>query len=552
MSKNGITRRDFLKGAAAGAVGITTMGILSSCTTQDNVGKDDISSSWRTPPKSITDFIKTVDTDVLVIGAGNAGLFAACAAAEKGAKVTVLERNAMVGMGREWIGALDSRLQKKAGVSIDKFEVIEELSRYASHRVDQRLIKLWADNSGKTVNWLEDVAKEYGAHMVLETDTSEENHGVYRTYPIQHNIQTDEKPIESTHLLLDKSKELGVEILLETPMVQLIRESDNKGKVTGAVAETKEGYIRINAKKGTILCTGGYSNNIEMLEDMNPLAVSSCAATASNAGSQGDGIKAATWIGAAKDDVGTAMIFDRAAIVPGTDGKDWSKGAWLHMGSQPFLKVNLNGERFSNESIPYDFIVHASSLQPNDKYCMIWDADWIEHTRKFHTIGCSRIQYSKSGSKLMLFDENATAGFHEGQLVPAGIIVESDTLEGLAEKLKIPVDTFVANVKRYNELCQKGIDEDFGKESYRMISLEKPPYRGAVLGGQLLCTLDGLRINTELQVLDTNLQPIEGLYAAGNDSGGFFADNYPEYIIGSACGRTITFGRLAGQIVADL
>ena len=130
--------------------------------------------------------------------------------------------------------------------------------------------------------------------------------------------------------------------------------------------------------------------------------------------------------------------------------------------------------------------------------------------------------------------------------------MESDTLEGLAEKLNLPVDTFVKTVERYNELCKKGVDEDFGKESYRMIAIEKPPFRGAVLGGQILCTLDGLRINTKLQVLDTNLEPIEGLYAAGNDSGGFFANNYPEMMVGVACGRTITFGRLAGQIVASL
>ncbi|TWH60152.1 Succinate dehydrogenase/fumarate reductase, flavoprotein subunit [Desulfitobacterium sp. LBE] len=562
MERKGLSRRDFLKGTVAGTVGISTVGLLSACATQETSGKGEQKIqepaeeagkvSWKTPPQAITEFVSTINTEVLVVGAGNAGLFAACAAAEKGAKVTVIERNAMVGVGREWIGAIGSRLQKEAGVNINKFEVIEELSRYASHRVDQKIIKLWADNSGQTVDWLENVVKEYGAYMVLETDTGEPIHGVYKTFAIQHSIQNDEKHLDSTQILKEKAKELGVEVLFETTMVQVVRENNNTGRVSGIIAKTKDGHIKIDASKGTILCTGGYGGNKEMVEELNPLAVQSCTGKEAPPGCQGDGIKAATWVGAAKDDIATAQIFDRAAIKPGADGKDWSQAAFLHMGSQPFLKVNLKGERFANESVPYDFIVHAASLQPGDRYCMIWDGNWKEHTRQFHTIGCSRLQYSKSGSKLIVFDENATEGMHNEALIPQGFIVESDTLEGLAEKLQLPVNTFVKTVQRYNELCQKGVDEDFGKESYRMLALEKAPFRGAVLGGQLICTCDGLRINTNLQVLDVNLEPIEGLYAAGNDSGGFFADNYPELIIGSTCGRAITFGRLAGQIVASL
>jgi len=559
MEMKGLSRRDFLKGTLAGTLGISTIGVLGGCSpSETDSSKTDTpnntqefnKASWRTPPEPITEFVKNITTDVLVVGAGNAGLFAACAAAEKGAKVLVIERNAMVGIGREWIGAIGTRLQKEAGININKFEVIHELASYASNRVDQELLKLWADYSGQTVDWLENVVKEYGAYMILETDTG--GPSAFKTFPIQHNIQNDEKTIKSTLILEKKAKDLGVEILFETPMVQLIRENENKGKVSGAIAKTKEGYIKISASKGIILCTGGYSNNMEMLQDLNPLAVESCVATDTHAGSMGDGIKAALWVGAAKDEVPTAMIFDRGAIKVGADGKDWSQGAWLHMGSQPFLKVNMKGERFVNESAPYDFIIHAASLEPNKRYCMIWDANWKEHTRQFHTIGCSRLQYSKSGSKLIIFDENVTEGFHNNELIPGGYIMESDTLEGLAEKLNLPVDTFVKTVERYNELCKKGVDEDFGKESYRMIAIEKPPFRGAVLGGQILCTLDGLRINTKLQVLDTNLEPIEGLYAAGNDSGGFFANNYPEMMVGVACGRTITFGRLAGQIVASL
>jgi succinate dehydrogenase/fumarate reductase flavoprotein subunit len=389
--------------------------------------------------------------------------------------------------------------------------------------------------------------------MVLETDTGVPMHGAYRTYPIQHNIQDDKQTLKSTDILKKKAEKLGVTILLETPMSQLLREESGARRVVGAVAVTKSGSTRFLARKGVILATGGYSNNMDMLKEENPTAIRSCSATTSHAGNKGDGIKAATWIGAAKDDISTVMIFDRGGFPVGAPtGGDLNKGFFLHMGSQPFLKVNRKGERFCNESVPYDSIIHAAANEPGDSYFIIWDTDWKEHTRKFHTIGCSRLQPSPSGSKLLIFSEAATEQMHNNVFVPAGVIVESYTIEGLADKMGVPRETFVATVNRYNELCAKGGDEDFGKEPYRMLPLLKPPFRAGHLAGQLLCTLDGLRVDTRMRVLDDKGDPINGLFAAGNDSGGFFSGNYPEYLVGIACGRTITFGRIAGQSAAEV
>lgn len=84
-----------------------------------------------------------------------------------------------------------------------------------------------------------------------------------------------------------------------------------------------------------------------------------------------------------------------------------------------------------------------------------------------------------------------------------------------------------------------------------MLPLQNPPYYGCRQGASLLCTLDGLRINTRMQVLNTVGEPIEGLYAAGDCSGGFFALNYPEYIVGVAVGRTLTEGYLLGGYLAQ-
>ncbi len=184
MKRQGISRRDFLKGAAAGAFGVAAAGVLGACGTE-NAGATTTAgttaapteagtsaattevptteaippevtapTSWRTAPAPIPeDQIKEVYiSDVVIVGAGNAGMSAGMAAVQAGASVTIVEKLGAVGSGRSWVGALGSSYQEKAGIKINKHEVIEELCKYASHRADQRLIRLWADESGATVD----------------------------------------------------------------------------------------------------------------------------------------------------------------------------------------------------------------------------------------------------------------------------------------------------------------------------------------------------------------------------------------------------------------
>jgi predicted oxidoreductase len=105
-------------------------------------------------------------------------------------------------------------------------------------------------------------------------------------------------------------------------------------------------------------------------------------------------------------------------------------------------------------------------------------------------------------------------------------------------------------VNRYNELCAAGVDEDYGKEKHRMTPVDTAPFYGIRTGAWHLTTLNGCRINTDMQVLNEAGEPIEGLYATGDCSGGMFATTYPNLMTGLACGRTMTFGRHAAKIVA--
>ncbi len=355
MSESSISRKDFLKGAAVGAVGLGAASVLDRAPQHPRPRRRPETRHRQNPGKRarpITKFDKTVETDVLVVGAGNAGLFAACAAAEKGARVVVLERNAMLGTGREWIGGLGSRLQKSHGVKIDRNEIVEEVCRYASHRTDQRLVRLWADKSGETIDWLETVCEEYGAGLVLETDTGAPMHGVYRTYPIQHNIQDDKRAIESTEISRKKPKSSAVTILLETPMAAFLpRNRASAGRRGRGLRQGREHPFL--AKKGvtwlpgvtptTWTCWGGKPyGRAKLLGHGHPRRQQ-------GRRHQGGHVDR-RFLGRRPH----RHVFDRGGFPVGEppSGGGLTKGLFLHMGSKPFLKVNRKGERFCNESVP--------------------------------------------------------------------------------------------------------------------------------------------------------------------------------------------------------
>jgi fumarate reductase flavoprotein subunit len=493
---------------------------------------------------------ETIGTDVIVCGAGTSGIITAIAAAQSGAGVVLLEKKDTCYPPRQMIGAVNSTAQRKFGIAIDRNEIVNELCRYACYRIDQRLVNLWADESGEMMDWLEGIMTKHGLEIYVETDIRKNR--AFKEWPTCHSFYSNDPDdtLADFRALTSELNDLNVKVMTNTPMVSLITEHE---EVTGVIARKGDDeYIRINAEKGVVLATGGYSNNVEMLREINPVAYSNTAEIFPNPEVTGDGIRVATMVGAVLDPIPTAMIFDRAAVLPGSVCAPTPDAKIFWLGSQPFLRVNRFGERFANESVPYDFGVHAASLQPGRVWCSVFDSNWKEHVLDFHTIGCSRVVSPELRSKYPVnFDLNIMTVMHEG-LVISGHMKQADTIEELAEMLMIPKDALVKTVGRYNELCGKGVDVDFGKESSRMRPVKAPPFYGITLGGLLLCTLDGLRINTDMQVLDSNFRPIEGLYAVGNDSGGFFAYTYPELIPGVSAGRSMTFGRHVGNYLARI
>lgn len=572
------TRRDFLKGAAATAATVAFTGVMAGCSPKTNEGNaipDEVNlnskwydESYLKKPALIKDIAETVDVDVVVVGAGNGGCISAVSALDLGAKVAWVEQNPGVITFAGEIAALNSKIaMEKFGVSYTEEErnkIVNDICRYASYENDQRLVKIWAENSGRTMDWFVDKMEAKGVDMFLETDLYETS--TYTTPAVTHTVFKKGEFAEmgpnymgsqlANPVWEQYADEMGVQKFFQHTAKQLIK--DDNGKITGIIVQRNEDekYIQINASKGVILATGGYSGNPEMMAALRYRDKDAIVNNLGGGGHNGDGIKLALWAGAAMDrNHAGGIAFNRAALDSDHHvGEPYSSGLndiwWA--GSQPWLKVNTRGERFMNEDGPYDFQINGGITQPNKFWFQIFDSNYWEDVNAFHTTICGRVVAAKGArnSEVLpgVFPCKNKSEFEGAFLNPgleSGKLKKADSLEDLATQLGIPAVEFVKTVERYNELANKGIDSDFGKTSRNLKPVIKAPFYGIALGNWLLCTFNGIKINTNMQAITDNGDAIDGLYVVGNDSGGFFANSYPQYYGGLAQGRTSCFARLA-------
>ena len=512
---------------------------------------------------------ETIDTDIVIVGAGNGGMFAAAYAAANGLNFRIIEQNSAVQDTRHWYGAIDSAAAKEAGVpATDKAKLLSEISRYASGKCDQRVVKTWINESAAMHDFMRGILEDQfgwtceftsGAEAAWPAENAE--HNTDYLYPVQeHNYRQSESEsgLQRNEALQQYIEELGYSIDFKTSLAKLEKDAD--GRVTGIIAQSTEDdhFIRYNANDGVLLACGGFPGNPYMMEQLDPLGTSVTTACSYSPADKGYGIRAAVWAGANLDKEAAPMLFDRGIVAPGVDagyvdsdsafgGKAFpGKIRQYNPGTQPFLKVNRNGERFANESCPYNDIVYAAAHQPGRVYAQICDANILEDAKRFHTIGCSA-QTRNGGEKYI-----------QGKMdeaIEAGALFKCDTLDELADKMGFTgaaKDTFLATVERYNELYDKQEDEDFGKPAYRLSAIRTAPFYGCWLGASLLTTEQGIAINEKGQALDNDNKPMPGLYITGDMSGSFFANNYPCLMAGVAMGRTLTFAMKAIKQMAGL
>ena len=512
---------------------------------------------------------ETIDTDIVIVGAGNGGMFAAAYAAANGLNFRVVEQNSAVQDTRHWYGAIDSSAAKDAGApATDKAKLLSEISRYASGKCDQRVVKTWINESAAMHDFMRSILEDkYGWECEFtagdEAKWPDENgeHNTDYLFPVQeHNYMASESKSGTPRnvLLQQYIEELGYTVDFKTSLAKLEKNAD--GRITGIIAQSTEDghFIRYNANDGVLLACGGFPGNPYMMEQLDPLGTSVTTACSYSPSDKGYGIRAAVWAGANLDKEAAPMLFDRGIVAPGVDGGYVeSESAFggkafpgtirqYNPGTQPFLKVNRNGERFANESCPYNDIVYAAAHQPGRVYAQICDANILEDAKRFHTIGCSA--QTRNGGEAYLQGKMDEA-------IEAGALFKCDTIEELADKLGFTgeaKDTFLATIDRYNELYDNQNDVDFGKPAYRLSAIRQAPFYGCWLGASLLCTEQGIAINEKGQALDNENKPMPGLYVTGDMSGSFFANNYPCLMAGVAMGRTLTFAMKAIKQMAGL
>jgi hypothetical protein len=346
-----------------------------------------------------------------------------------------------------------------------------------------------------------------------------------------------------------KAQELGAEYEFGMYAEQLI--VDDSGAVVGAYAHDVDGnYTKYNAK-AVILSCGDMASNPEMMAHYVPHATQfyvyySRVDSQGNKANTGDGHRMAMWAGASME------LGPYAPMTHHMGGP---------LGVDAFLQLNANGERFMNEDVPGQNLQDQLSRQPGGYSWQILDDKWRDelecqgtgHGFVNHWLSeeeAAEMPWVMEGVFLgYITDDAFFNGAPQAMINP--ITCQADTLEELAELMELPVDTVVAEVARYDELCEKGVDEDFGKVSTRMFALDKPPYYATKFEqtSMLVCP-GGIKCDLDLHALDADDQPVPGLFVAGNNMGGRFLVEYPVTVAGISLGTAITFGKLAGENAA--
>lgn len=447
--------------------------------------------------------------DVVVIGAGGAGMSAAIEAAEGGASVAILERAGTVGGNTVlsgMINAAGTRFQEDLNIPDTAEVMYEDLMRGGDSKSDPKLAKILTENSADALHWAVD-------HLGLEVNTKFISQFDIAKYPRAH-IPTEGTNVALVKALRDKCKELGVDILINTKATTLVKEND---AVIGVKATTKHGQeLMFNASKGVILATGGFGSNLEMVAEYAP-EKKDAKITTNVPNIKGDGINMAKDIGA--NLIQMNYIQTNPAGNPKTGELMVFSGYGLLDGG---MVVNKSGERFISETERRD--VHSKGFleQEGGIVYVVWGSE-VDQRRDN-------------------FKQNREIYEHE---VSTGSLIKADTLKECADFFGINYENLEKSLARYNEMAEKSVDEDFGRMS-NLVATKEGPFYVASITPSVHHTMGGVEINENTQVIDTQGNPIKGLYAAGEVTGGIHGANR---LGGNAIADALVFGRLAGQNV---
>lgn len=561
-----LSRRSFIGASALGAMGLFGSAALAGCApaaseqradagasastgtgtgTNDGAANATGEPAWMMAPAPIADAdIKgTVETEMLVIGAGFAGMSAALSAAENGVKVLVAEKQSEFSQRGAGAGTVncDFSLTYEDGAVESLEDAQFRWMQTCGNRPNEALIAQFLNRSGEAGDWLVNIAEKHGCSIGLWDGYSRNpllpDEPGYLIINGGDVTRVDD-PFVAPELMYIESQAAGAEYLFDAPAEQLVVEN---GAVTGAILNTKEGYKKVTASKGVVLATGDIGGSEELCAYYCPIANAIPNIYQPIGANTGDGHKMALWAGAAMQD---------APFPPMLHPQRYSD-PFSNQLQGPFLYVDEQGKRFFNEGT----WVQARSLQiientADDLAYSIFDSSWPEDLLDSLPHGGGMF-WDMFRSKVDSTYQTTVDYYAESiDKYMDSVYFKADTLDDLAKKIGVPADALKATVERYNTLCAAGADEDFHKNKQFLYPIDEPPFYASKVGAVVLTVVGGARIDTNLQCLAENGEPVRGLYSIGNASGDIYAVDYPINVPGNSHGRALTQGYLVGRIIA--
>ncbi len=475
--------------------------------------------------------MKKQTTDVLIIGGGAAGIAAAAAALEKGVQVTVVEPKKLPGGNGVFprgIFAVDSVIQRHRLVFADVDEIFRHTMMYSHWKIDGRILRVLLEKSGDTISWLIDKGIpicDVVHHMPNQT-------------PEVFHI-TREK--ENTGLVVMRAlvgyvDKLGAKILTETRGKRLLL--DEKGAVTGALCVQADGEeLEITAKK-TIVCTGGFSANPDMLARFLPDFKADELGALKGMPMLGEGIQMAV-------DAGADLEGHYTMEISAPKLKSSSPISSMILGKPYNVWFNCFGKRFADEGIVYNFPVSANACmrQPGSKVWVVFTQKMLDKTLA-DGMDIIELIHAKEGTV-----ERFDAAME--QLIEEGTVLKTDSITAMADFIGCDRTVFLESVEEYNRFCMEGRDAVFAKDRRNLIPLDEGPFYIVAAGTSMVNTHGGVRVDEKFHALTKAYQEVKNLFVAGVDFGGVDADIYNLNLSGHGFGFALNSGRMAGENAAE-
>ncbi|MBR2834229.1 MAG: FAD-binding protein [Coriobacteriales bacterium] len=508
-----LDRRDFLKGTAATA---GAAALLS--------GSQIALAEEATPAIPEYSVDEELDADIVIVGGGGSGMAAAIEASELGAKVVLLEKSGALGGNAsmtEGIFGVGSPMQAEKGVDIPFSHVIEEEMVYTNFRTWGPLLIKYFGASGGNVQWLMD-------HGVAFKEVS--NYRGISSFDCFHWWEGN-RGREAFATIANCTVDAGVDVHLNTEAQDLVFED---GKITGVYALSADDgkQLKVNAK-AVILASGGFAADLDRVSQMTWLNVEGCRPSGRN---NGAGIKMALSAGC-----GTTSVCGLYKTTVGGEGVD-SKASSIAC-FQPLLMVNEYGLRFAREDLN---ITSYSALYFN-----------AVHTQRkcFSLIDKSIIDLFSNGGIMYSFGtmvegqpvEGLPEAFEASAESGNPNVFRGDTIEELAEAMGVDAEILKDTVERYNSMCEKGEDTDFGKLPQYLVPLVEGPYYALIQIPTVYVTIGGIDVDINNQVVKADGTQIPGLFAAGVDCCKLYKETYNYQLSGGMIGYCIYSGRTAAQ-----